>query len=204
MSIIYTLGTSTRSFDEFAVLLARYGIEAIVDVRRFPTSRFDHFRREEFARLLAGRGVTYAYMGDRLGGYRRGGYRAHMASAEFAEGIEALEEGARGRTTAIVCAELLPWRCHRRFISRGLESRGWEVIHLLDERRAYRQEGESWRAAGPPREGTSGDSIEVGRGATIEKSAEMRPRRKRETGIDASRPVEASELQRGSERRDSR
>lgn len=204
MSIIYTLGTGTRSFDEFAALLARYHIEAIVDVRRFPTSRFDHFRREEFSRLLAGRGITYAYMGDTLGGYRRGGYRAHMASAEFAHGIEELQECARGRTTAIVCAELLPWRCHRRFISGGLESRGWEVIHLLDERRAYRQEGKSWRAERPPREGAAGNSINPGSGARIEKSAGPRPRRQSDRGIDASRPVVAWEAYREGERGDSR
>ncbi|KPJ53925.1 hypothetical protein AMJ39_02760 [candidate division TA06 bacterium DG_24] len=148
MNVVYSLGTSTRSFDEFARILATYGIETVVDVRRFPTSKYDHFRIDQFSRLLADRGVEYIYLGESLGGYRKGGYRDYACSVEFRRGVEQLGQLASERTTAIVCAELLPWRCHRRYISRALETRGWRVIHLLDERRAYRQEGDGWRAVG--------------------------------------------------------
>src|SRR4030042_140911 len=81
---IYTLGTSNRSV-----------VEVVVDVRKSPTSRFEHFRRERLAKLLAEAGIDYIYMGQELGGYRREGYQAFMATPEFRSGIERLEESAR-------------------------------------------------------------------------------------------------------------
>ena len=69
--LIYTLGTSTRSPEEFIELLKSHGVKVVVDVRRFPSSRFEHFREAKLARLLAGAGVDYVYMGRELGGYRR-------------------------------------------------------------------------------------------------------------------------------------
>ena len=72
--VIYTLGTSDRTAEEFLALLGSLGAELVVDVRRFPTSRFGHFRREEFKDLLEGGGFSYLYLGEELGGYRRKGY----------------------------------------------------------------------------------------------------------------------------------
>ena len=138
MGVVYTLGTSTRTWGEFVALLKHLGVEVVVDVRRFPTSRFEYFKKEELARLLIKEGIAYAHSGEMLGGYRRGGYQAFLASEEFKRGLEELEEIARERKTAIVCAERLPWRCHRRFIGMELERQGWQVIHVIDERRNWK------------------------------------------------------------------
>jgi len=78
--VIYTLGTSDRTAEEFLALLGRLGVELVVDVRRFPTSRFVHFKREELKRLLEGGGVSYIYLGEELGGYRRKGYEAYVGT----------------------------------------------------------------------------------------------------------------------------
>ena len=134
---IYTLGTSTRSPEEFIELLSSHGVEAVVDVRRFPSSRFEHFRREKLARLLSETGIDYVYMGGELGGYRRGGYQNFTTTPEFQIGLKKLEEIARRRRTAIICAERFPWRCHRRFIALELEKQGWQVSHIIDQGRDW-------------------------------------------------------------------
>ncbi len=138
MGVVYTLGTSTRTWGEFVALLKHLGVEVVVDVRRFPTSRFEYFKKEELARLLPKEGIAYSHSGEMLGGYRRRGYQAFLASEEFKRGLEELEEIARERKTAIVCAERLPWCCHRRFIGMELERQGWQVIHVIDERRSWK------------------------------------------------------------------
>lgn len=135
--LVYSLGTSTRSRDEFIRLLNRYGIELVVDVRRFPVSRLEHFNRQELVKLLTGSGIDYLYLGDELGGYRRGGYLAFMGTEKFTEGVEMLEAAVWGRVAAIMCAERLPWRCHRRFIAAELGRRGWSVTHIIDEERVW-------------------------------------------------------------------
>jgi len=134
---IFTLGSSTRSAQEFLDLLAHYQIEAIVDVRRFPTSRFDHFIRENLALLLEENGIAYLYLGEELGGYRNGGYEAYMESEEFEAGLERLQGVAQKKRVAIMCSERLPWKCHRRHIGRALQERGWEVQHLIDLGRVW-------------------------------------------------------------------
>lgn len=70
---------------------------AVVDVRRFPSSRFEHFRREKLAGLLSEAGIGYVYMGEELGGYRRGGYQNFTATPEFQTGLKRMEEVARRR-----------------------------------------------------------------------------------------------------------
>jgi len=134
---VYTLGTSTRGPEEFLNLLRAYGIQEVIDVRRFPSSRLKHFCRESLAALLEGAGITYLYLGEALGGYRPGGYEAYMARPEFREGIEAVLREAARRRCLILCAERFPWKCHRRFIGRALEGRGCRVEHIIDERRVW-------------------------------------------------------------------
>jgi len=134
---VFTLGTSTRSAQEFLDLLAHYQIEAIADVRRFPTSRFDHFIKESLASLLQEKGIAYLYLGEELGGYRSGGYEAYTKSAEFEAGLARLQGVAQEKRVAIMCSERLPWRCHRRHIGRALQERGWEVHHLIDIERVW-------------------------------------------------------------------
>jgi len=135
--VIYTLGTSDRTPEEFLGLLESLGVEAVVDVRRFPTSRFDHFKRDELSRLLQVRGLSYIYLGQELGGYRSRGYQAYLETEEFKHGLKRVEELARGRMVVILCAERLPWRCHRRFIGRELERDGFRVDHIIDEKRRW-------------------------------------------------------------------
>ncbi|MFQ5885768.1 MAG: DUF488 family protein [Anaerolineae bacterium] len=134
---IFTLGSSTRSAQEFLDLLAHYQVEAIVDVRRFPTSRFEHFIKEKLALLLEENGIAYLYLGEELGGYRSGGYEAYMKSEEFEAGLVRLQSLAQKKRVAIMCSERLPWRCHRRHIGRALRERGWELQHLIDLDRVW-------------------------------------------------------------------
>jgi len=129
---VFTLGTSTRSLEEFLELLHHYGIETLVDVRRFPTSRFEHFKQENLVTTLAAAGIEYVHLGEELGGYRSGGYEAFMRSETFVRGLQRLEALAGERHVAVVCSERLPWKCHRRFIGHALRQRGWDVHHIID------------------------------------------------------------------------
>lgn len=145
---IWTLGHSTRTIDEFLALLDHYRIEAIADVRRHPGSRrLPQFGSEALAAALAGHGCEYRWLPE-LGGRRRPvadtantawrntsfrGYADHIASAEFARGLEKLLALAAVRRTAMMCAELLWWRCHRSLIADVLKLQGVEVLHVQDE-----------------------------------------------------------------------
>ena len=135
--IIFTLGTSNRTFGEFVKLLQSYALEMVVDVRSFPTSKFPHFKKETLLQSLGEQGFGYYYLGRELGGYRKGGYEAYTQTLEYLAGMELLERMALRCRCAIVCAERLPWRCHRRFIGRSLQERGWKVVHILDEEKTW-------------------------------------------------------------------
>ncbi len=149
---IWTIGHSTRSFEELVALLKENGIETLADVRAFPTSRaFPHFRRDNLERELPQAGLSYVWLGPELGGYRpksdslgegspnRGlrseafrRYADYMLGSRFEKGIRNLLELAARSRTAYMCAEKLYWRCHRLLISDYLVSRGVEVWHILD------------------------------------------------------------------------
>ncbi len=136
--VIYTLGTSNRELEEFVDLLRAYGIEQVLDVRSFPVSRrYPHFSRENLEKALPTKGISYIWLGKRLGGYRRGGYEAYMESEDFQKGLSELAALAERKPSAIICAERFPWRCHRRFISLKLEELGFEVRHILDKGRLW-------------------------------------------------------------------
>jgi uncharacterized protein (DUF488 family) len=132
---IFTLGTSNRSLEEFVHLLRANRIEMVVDVRSFPTSKFPHFRKEALSQSLGEEGLGYSYLGKELGGYRKGGYEAYMQTYDFLRGVELLERLATRCRCAILCAERLPWRCHRRFIGRSLEERAWKIVDIIEEGR---------------------------------------------------------------------
>jgi len=138
---VYTLGTSTRSSQEFLDLLLGENIEMVVDVRRFPTSRFEHFRRDQLSKFLAEADIGYSYLGEVLGGYRSHGYQSFIDTGEFKRGLAQLEKMAGEKKVAIVCAERFPWRCHRRFISLELEKHGWRVVHIIDSERRWVPKG---------------------------------------------------------------
>ena len=142
---IFSVGHSTHEVADLVRLLRDCHVEQVADVRRHPGSRrFPWFDREVLAGALAGQGLAYRHLAG-LGGRRRpsrdspnGGWRVegfrgyadHMAGLQFAAGLEALEELAGRASTAMMCAEGLWWRCHRRLISDALTVRGWEVVHI--------------------------------------------------------------------------
>ena len=148
---IWTIGHSTLPIDAFAARLEAHGIELIADVRRFPGSRRQpQFETTALAEALAERGVDYRWL-PALGGRRRSAaassnlawrhaafraYAEHVASEEFASGLVELLVLAGGLRTAIMCAEVLWWRCHRRLIADVLVSLGWDVLHVRDGRTA--------------------------------------------------------------------
>jgi len=123
--------------EEFWFLLTKFEIQAVVDVRRFPVSKFDHFKKDSLASTLHRWGIRYFYMGDILGGFRKGGYEEFTHTPKFVEGVKRLEDIASRFTTAFICAEKFPWRCHRRFIALKLVQDGWRVIHILDKERIW-------------------------------------------------------------------
>lgn len=145
---VWTVGHSTRSTAEFLAVLDAHGIEALLDVRRHPGSRrLPQFGSDALRQALEEHGIVYEWLPS-LGGRRRPvadspndgwrnesfrGYADHTASEEFAEGLDALVSCASGLRTAIMCAELLWWRCHRRIISDVLLAQGNEVLHIRDE-----------------------------------------------------------------------
>jgi len=129
--IIYSLGTSNRTLDEFVKVLKSYAIEMVVDVRSFPTSKFPHFKKETLLQFLGEQGFGYYYLGKELGGYRKGGYGAYTQTLEYLVGLELLERMASRCSCVFLCAERLPRHCHRRFIGRSLQERGWKVVHII-------------------------------------------------------------------------
>jgi len=135
--IIYTLGTSTRSSEEFIKILTSRGVEVVVDVRRIPSSRYEHFCQEKLAGLLSEAGINYVHLGEELGGYRRGGYLSFVVTSEFQTGLKKLEEIAQDKGAAIICAERFPRRCHRRFIAQELKKHGWQVNHIIEQTREW-------------------------------------------------------------------
>jgi len=135
---VFTLGTSTRSLEGFFSVLGDYGIARILDVRRFPKSRkFPHFNMDAFAAAAAERGISYYWLGETLGGFRKGGYTAYQETDSYLRGIERVEALAKQRVSALVCAERLPWKCHRLEISKTLEGRNWSVVHIIDSGRTW-------------------------------------------------------------------
>lgn len=128
---MWTIGHSNRSIQTFIDLLKEHGVEVVVDVRRFPTSKIEHFKREQMEQWLPEHGVGYVWLGEELGGYCRGGYRSHMHTKLFREGIQRLMEISKQKSACAMCMETNPRYCHRRFISQHLEKKGVKVSHIL-------------------------------------------------------------------------
>jgi uncharacterized protein (DUF488 family) len=145
---VFTIGHGTRSAEELIEVLEGASITVVVDVRRFPASRrHPQFAREEMERWLPRAGIDYVWRGEELGGRRNRtkavtrhpawrnaafqGYADHTDSAVFRGAIADLESQAWNTKMAVMCAETLWWRCHRRLIADTLELRGTEVIHLI-------------------------------------------------------------------------
>ena len=146
-SPVYTIGHSTRPLDVFVDLLRREDIRFLVDVRRFPGSRrHPQFASAALADSLRSVGIEYRHMPS-LGGRRDAdpksrnlgwrnasfrGYADHMSTPEFQHALEEMISIAQRAPTAVMCAEAVPWRCHRNLIADALFARGHEVRHILD------------------------------------------------------------------------
>ncbi len=143
---VFTVGHSNHDEERFLELLRGAGVEAIADVRVMPRSRRNpHFNAAALAASLEGAGISYATLGEQLGGRREPqpdspnaawkedafrGYADHLATGEFAAGLEMLQQLAETRRTAIMCAEGDWTQCHRRLIADVLAVGGWRVVHI--------------------------------------------------------------------------
>jgi len=159
MTTIYTIGHSTRPIGELIDLLSAQQVTQLVDIRRIPRSRHNpQYAQEALRASLEHAGVAYAYS-KALGGLRSSSpasrntasrntasrntawrntsfrnYADYMQTREFRTGVEELVELARTRTTAIMCAEAVPWRCHRSLVADALLVRGLAVRDIINER----------------------------------------------------------------------
>ena len=129
--VIYTIGSADRSQDDFLKTLRQYEIKSLVDVRRFPTSKYEHFKRENLGTILLSSEIEYVYMGNELGGFRKGGYGAYVKTNEYKQGLQVLQRVAKRRPAVIMCCEKLPAGCHRRYISQSLKKSGWKVVDIV-------------------------------------------------------------------------
>ncbi|MGH7129149.1 MAG: DUF488 family protein, partial [Planctomycetaceae bacterium] len=144
--VIYTIGHSTRPLDELVAILRAHGVKRVVDVRTIPRSRHNpQYNRETLGRALHNRRLNYRHM-KALGGLRRPrkdsvnsgwrnasfrGFADYMQTEAFAQALQQLVKLSRRKPTAIMCAEAVPWRCHRSLIADALTVRGYEVRDIM-------------------------------------------------------------------------
>lgn len=148
---IYTVGHSTRTFDELLAMLQAFQVSTLVDIRTVPRSRHNpQFNHDALGAALAARGLGYVHLAE-LGGLRKTrpdspnqgwrnlsfrGYADHMASPEFEAGLRKLHALGDRATLALMCAEAVPWRCHRSLVADALLVRGAEVHEIASAARA--------------------------------------------------------------------
>jgi uncharacterized protein (DUF488 family) len=149
---LYTIGHSTRTLEEFIALLRAHGVTQVVDVRTIPRSRHNpQFNFDAMPGALGMAGVKYVHMPG-LGGLRHAksdsdnagwhnasfrGYADYMQTTGFQENLEKLIELAKNERVAIMCAEAVPWRCHRSLIADALTVRGIRTEDIMGPRRAH-------------------------------------------------------------------
>jgi uncharacterized protein (DUF488 family) len=145
---IFTLGHSTLPIERFIALLRTYGIERLVDIRTVPRSRHNpQFNDTALASTLTAEGIEYMPM-QALGGLRRArkdspntgwhnasfrGYADYMQTEQFREALETLIQMSRQKRVAIMCAEAVPWRCHRSLVADALSTHAVPVIEILSQ-----------------------------------------------------------------------
>ncbi len=145
---LFTIGHSNHPEERFLALLGGLGIDRLVDIRRFPSSRkYPHFNRDHLRRSLAAKQIRYEWI-EELGGRRKAvtkgtspnqglrnesfrNYADYMLTPQFRQGIDKLLADSAERTTAIMCAEGLWWQCHRRLVSDYLVANGCRVEHIF-------------------------------------------------------------------------
>ena len=149
-TVVLTVGHSTRSQEDFVALLQAHAVKRLVDVRSIPRSRHNpQFNRDRIASALRRAGVSYLHMKD-LGGLRHPrsdspntawrnasfrGFADHMQTRKFAAGLRKLMKIAKTKQTAIMCAEAVPWKCHRSLIADALLAHGYRVEEILSLKR---------------------------------------------------------------------
>ncbi len=143
---VFTVGHSTLPLERFVALLHAYGIACLADIRTVPRSRHNpQFNGDALGRALESENVEYVAL-PALGGLRHArkdspntgwrnksfrGYADYMQTGAFAEGLEALIHTSRRKRTAIMCAEAVPWRCHRSLVADALSVRGIPAVEIL-------------------------------------------------------------------------
>lgn len=151
--MVWTIGHSTRTLEALVALLRTHGIRRLADVRSLPRSRrHPQFDAAVLPGTLAEAGIQYVHL-PALGGLRRGrpdsphtalrnpsfrAYADHMQTPAFAAALDDLVALARQTPTAVMCAEALPWRCHRWLLADALVARGEPVAHILSATAAER------------------------------------------------------------------
>jgi uncharacterized protein (DUF488 family) len=155
MATVYTIGHSTRTFDELVAALKAHNIRTLVDIRSFPVSRrMPHFNREALEVELPKHGIAYVWMKE-LGGRRKKvrddspntglrndsfrNYADYMLTEEFAQGVVQLLRIANQGNAAIMCAERVYFQCHRMLVSDYLTAHGNTVQHIDDDKRPLRK-----------------------------------------------------------------
>jgi uncharacterized protein (DUF488 family) len=149
--ILWTIGHSTRPIDEFLALLKTHHIQQLVDVRTIPRSRHNpQFNTDVLAKSLKHEGLNYRHLPE-LGGLRKGkkdsindgwrnasfrGYADYMQTEEFWRALNELTADSQELRTTIMCAEAVPWRCHRSLIADALVTKDWEIRHIMSETKA--------------------------------------------------------------------
>jgi uncharacterized protein (DUF488 family) len=147
--LVCTIGHSNRSIDDFIALLRQNGVACVLDIRTVPKSRHNpQFGQDQLAASLSEAGIEYRYLPG-LGGLRRArkdsgntgwrnpsfrGYADYMQSDEFAANVDAVVELGRSKCCALMCAEAVPWRCHRSLVADALLVRGVRVDDIIDAR----------------------------------------------------------------------
>jgi uncharacterized protein (DUF488 family) len=150
---IYTIGHSTRSIEEFISLLRAHEIKAVIDIRTIPKSSYcPQFTSIELKRSLKNARIGYRHIKE-LGGLRRPlknsintgwinasfrGYADYMQTPGFETGLGKLEKIAKKKRCALMCAEAVPWRCHRSLVADALTSKKWKVFHIQSKKTAKR------------------------------------------------------------------
>lgn len=148
---IWTVGHSTRTIDEFLGVMYSYSIETVVDIRTVPRSRKNpQFNKDSLEKTLPASGIEYIHAQD-LGGLRHPvsdspnaawrndrfrGFADYMQTQAFNEALTWLAEFAQQKRVAIMCAEILPWRCHRSLIADVLLVNGFEVIEIFEKEKS--------------------------------------------------------------------
>ncbi len=150
LALLRTIGHGARTTDDLTALLLTAGVDTLIDVRRYPTGRRQpHLSQERLAADLPTHGISYEWWGEALGGRRSvagapppdtgwrsasfAAYSAYMSTREFRAALTGLEERVRaGESLALMCAETVWWRCHRRLIADALVLDGLVVEHIID------------------------------------------------------------------------